>query len=181
MNRIKKVFLVMIPILFISCLTQEIDISGKWSATRILETELNDTNNGEQIIGLMYVEQNISYNFAKDGTYTKIIVQNFKELKWLQEYDLIKTNNETILHELEKLNRKETICGSYRISNKNITFYPQYLINNKGDSININTIENIPKIIEIGKKEYKKLNSELYINNEFNKTEKFSLLHEKNN
>ena len=43
------------------------------------------------------------------------------------------------------------------------------------------TIENIPKIIEIGKKEYKKLNSELYINNEFNKTEKFSLLHEKNN
>lgn len=66
MNRIKKVFLVMIPILFISCLTQEIDISGKWSATRILETELNDTNNGEQIIGLMYVDQNISYNFAKD-------------------------------------------------------------------------------------------------------------------
>ena len=87
MNRIKKVFLVMVPILFISCLTQEIDISGKWIATRILETELNDTNNGEQIIGLMYVEQNISYNFAKDGTYTKIIVQNFKELKWLQEYD----------------------------------------------------------------------------------------------
>lgn len=174
----KKIFTILICSLFLclfSCsVNQNKELIGTWEHNRLLKTELTDNTN---VIGYMYTNQNHSYTLSEDGSYTKKIVQNFKELEWLQINSEITNISEKLQEELKVLNQEYVILGSY-MSNKNqILFSPKYLLTADGEQVDIETIKDfLPQLAESEQKFYTISDSKLIFTNAFEEEEIFTLI-----
>lgn len=179
----KKIFSILICSLFfffISCsIQQNKELIGTWELNRLLKTELNDKNNENKIIGYMYIYQSFYLTLEENGTYTKKIVQNFKNIEWTETGSEIINNYDNLKNELTSLNQEYVILGSYYINKNQILFSPNFLLSDDGEKITIESIKDfLPQLVVDEQRFYNINDSQLHLIDAFNGREIFSLVQE---